>query len=120
MRELLAVTDQLTRLYDTERAVFEEDELRWLAIVQLWIALGETARRYRSVRGIPSGTSPWSEVIAHRDKLAHLLRGEVNRDLLWHARQELEGLQRAARGAGSGVDLHVPGPENPGAVVANG
>lgn len=97
LTEFLAILDRLGETYAPDQAGFEADELGRLAIQQLWIALGETARRYVAATGLSAGTSPWSEVIAHRDKLAHLLRHEVNPELLWNARTELDRFIDQAR-----------------------
>jgi uncharacterized protein with HEPN domain len=99
LAEFLSIVNQLRVVYARDRPAFDADELGRYAVQQLWIALGETARRYVNCSGTPRGTQPWSEVVAHRHKLAHLLRAEVNVDLLWSARGELDGLAEAAHAA---------------------
>lgn len=48
--ELLRVASRIERLHRLGRQRFDEDELVRLALQRLWIALGETARRYCEAR----------------------------------------------------------------------
>jgi hypothetical protein len=68
--EFLEVCGRLDDNYDVDRQTFDSDELRRLATQQLWIDLGETARRYCLASGLGSNAEPWSDVIrpyARRD-----------------------------------------------------
>ena len=54
-----------------------------LAVERLWVLVGNTAERYRTGAGIPSGQDPWAELYDLRCVLAHQEPAERDPDRVW-------------------------------------
>lgn len=86
--ELIATLDatlvRISRLVPENKASWDADDLRQLAIERLWITAGNVAEAYRTATGLPSGVEPWAELYGYRSILAHALPDEIAPDRIWH------------------------------------
>ena len=85
---LLALLDstlrQIQSLTPADKAAWDSDEVRRLAIERLWTVAGNLAEAYRRAVELPSGVDPWAALYGFRSVLAHALPGDIASDRVWH------------------------------------
>jgi uncharacterized protein with HEPN domain len=67
-----------------DKAAWDTDEMRRLAIERLWTVAGNVAEAYRKAAELPPGVDPWAELYGFRSVLAHALPGDIASDRVWH------------------------------------
>jgi uncharacterized protein with HEPN domain len=71
-------------LTPSDKATWNADEVRRLAIERLWITAGNAAEAYRRAAEIAPGLDPWAELYGFRSVLAHALPSDIAADRVWH------------------------------------
>jgi uncharacterized protein with HEPN domain len=80
---LIATLEQIERLVPSDRPAWDADERTPLAVERLWIEAGNTAEEYRRSAHVDSAVDPWAELYEYRNRLAHALPGDIDRNRVW-------------------------------------
>jgi uncharacterized protein with HEPN domain len=75
---------QIRSFTPADKAAWDTDEMRRLAIERLWTVAGNVAEAYRKAAELPPGVDPWAELYGFRSVLAHALPGDIASDRVWH------------------------------------
>jgi hypothetical protein len=82
-RALVATLTQIRDILPSDKASWDAEPLRRLAVERLWITAGNLAEIARSTRGADPGVEPWSELAGYRNLLAHALPGDISSDRVY-------------------------------------
>ncbi len=95
---LIETLEQLQQILPADKTTWDSDVVARLAVERLWITAGNAAEERAA--GIDAGTEPWSELAAHRNRLAHAVPGDLSTERIWaDTTADLERILSAARGA---------------------
>ena len=75
---------EIIQLVPESRHAWDEDRLLQLAVMKLWIDVGNYAESYRRAIGVATRVEPWSGLVGYRGILAHQLPEDLNHDRLWY------------------------------------
>jgi uncharacterized protein with HEPN domain len=75
---------QIRSITPVDKAAWDTDEMRRLAIERLWTVASNVAEAYRKAAELPPGVDPWAELYGFRSVLAHALPGDIASDRVWH------------------------------------
>jgi uncharacterized protein with HEPN domain len=81
---LTSTLRQIQSSTPADKAAWDADAERRLAIERLWIMAGNAAEAYRKAVDIPPRVEPWAELYGFRSVLAHALPGDIASDRVWH------------------------------------
>jgi len=74
---------EIVRLVPESRADWDRERLLQLAVMKLWIDVGNYAEFYRLAIEVGTRVEPWSGLVGYRGILAHQLPEDLNDDRLW-------------------------------------
>ena len=80
---LIATLDHIQRIVPADKRAWDADERTPLAIERLWIEAGNTAEEYRRSAHVDPAVDPWAELYEYRNRLAHALPGDIDRNRVW-------------------------------------
>lgn len=98
--DLDATLAHLAELVPDDKAAWDRDPTRQLAVERLWILAGNLAEIHRHEVGVPIGHDPWAELYDLRCVLAHQDPAQRNPDRVWaETHQDLDRIRAAVRSA---------------------
>lgn len=80
---LIGTLEHIRRLLPAEKQAWDADDRTALAVERLWIEAGNTAEEYRRALHVDPAVDPWAELYEYRNRLAHALPGDIDRNRVW-------------------------------------
>jgi uncharacterized protein with HEPN domain len=80
---VIATLEHIQRLVPPDKLAWDTEERTRLAVERLWIEAGNTAEEYRRSAHVDSAVDPWAELYEYRNRLAHALPGDIDRNRVW-------------------------------------
>lgn len=75
---------EIVQLVPKSRDAWDEDRVLQLAVMKLWIDVGNYAEAYRKAIGVATRVEPWSGLVGYRGILSHQLPEDLSYDRLWY------------------------------------